>query len=62
MINELLCSGVRDCSSVTTTSQEFIREIDIVFEFEDIRILSSEAGKEVDFDIIALTDYKPHNA
>ena len=62
VINELLCSGVRDCGSVTTTSQEFIREIDIVFEFEDIRTISSEAGKEVDFDIIALTDHKPHNA
>lgn len=48
VINELLCSGVRDTSSSALTSQEFIKEIDIVFEFEDIRVIKSTPGKELE--------------
>lgn len=53
VINEMLCSGVRDSSSVSATSQEFIKEIDIVFEFEDIRTYTVPAGKELYSDINA---------
>lgn len=52
VINELLCSGVRDISANATTTQEFIKEIDIVFEFEDIQTITPELGRELETDII----------
>lgn len=52
VINELLCSGVRDKSEFATTSQEFIREIDIVFEFEDIQTITSELGQQLETNIV----------
>lgn len=51
VVNELLCSGVRDMSQNATTSQEFIKEIDIVFEFEDIQTITSELGQELETNI-----------
>lgn len=51
VINELLCSGVRDTSSTAVTSQEFVKEIDIVFEFEDVRIIKTTPAKELEADI-----------
>ena len=50
-VNELLNSGVRDLSSFAQTAQEFRKDIDIVFEFEDIQEYSYELGKTVDIDI-----------
>lgn len=51
VINELLCSGVRDTSSVSTTSQEFVKEIDIVFEFEDVRTETPVSALELEAEI-----------
>jgi hypothetical protein len=51
VINELLCSGVRDISKTTETNQEFIKEIDITFEFEDLREIPSEMGKDLEINI-----------
>lgn len=52
IINEMLCSGVRDKSSNSLTSQEFVREIDIVFEFEDIQTIVSDLGEALDITIV----------
>ena len=51
VINELLCSGVRDTSNISETNQEFVKEIDIAFEFEDLREITSTEGKSVDINI-----------
>lgn len=49
-VNELLASDIRDLSSFSQTNQEFRKEIDIVFEFEDV-IESSEAESALGLDI-----------
>lgn len=54
VINELLSSGIRDTSSTSVTSQEFVKEIDIVFEFEDVRIIKTAPAKELETDIQAM--------
>ncbi len=51
VINELLSSGVIDKSSFCKTSQQFCKEITIIFEYEDIRTITSEAGLELDINI-----------
>ena len=51
IINELLCSGVKDTSSFAETNQEFVRELDIVFEFEDVSAIVPELGQELQTNI-----------
>ena len=48
IVNELLASGVRDTSNFSETNQEFIREIDIAFEFEDLVEIQSTQGLELE--------------
>ena len=47
VVNELQCSGVRDTSTFSETNQEFIRELDIAFEFEDVTEVIPEPGLEL---------------
>ena len=54
VINELMASGVRDKSAFSETNQEFIRELDIVFEFEDITEIIPEPGLELKTNIAPL--------
>ncbi len=51
VINELLSSGVTDKSSFCKTSQEFCKEISIVFEYDDIRTVKSDKGLMLDMNI-----------
>ena len=51
VINELMCSGVNDVSSFSNTAQEFVKEIDIVFEYDNLVEISSELGQELDINI-----------
>ena len=51
IVNELMVSPVRDTSSFSKTAQEFVREIDIVFEFEDIMTILPDEGKKLSVDI-----------
>ena len=51
VINELMCSGVRDMSCFSKTAQEFIKEIDIAFEFENLVQTTSELGLDLETDI-----------
>ena len=53
VINELLISGVRDTSAFSKTAQEFVKEIDVVFEFEDVSCITSEKGKDISIDIVS---------
>ena len=50
-INERMASDIRDLSTFSQTNQEFRKEIDIVFEFEDIQEFTPEPGKELDIQI-----------
>ena len=49
-VNELLASDIRDLSSFSQTNQEFRKEIDIVFEFDDVTE-SPEAEPALGLDI-----------
>lgn len=51
IINETMGSGVNDTSSFSNTAQEFIKETEIVFEFENIIETVPEKGKELDINI-----------
>ena len=51
VINEQICSGVRDISSFSKTAQEFVKEIDIAFEFENLVQITSEAGLDLETNI-----------
>lgn len=53
VVNEELCSGIRDQSEFSKTAQEFVRDIDIVFEFEDIKPEASVLGKELETNILS---------
>lgn len=46
-INELESSNIRDLSGFTQTNQEFRKEIDIAFEFEDITQEAGELAKGI---------------
>ena len=51
VINEQMCSGVRDISSFSKTAQEFVKEIDIIFEFENLVQTTSELGLDLETNI-----------
>ena len=51
VINELMCSGVRDLSSFSKTAQEFIKESEVVFEFENLVETTSELGRDLETNI-----------
>jgi len=51
VINELESSNIRDLSGFTQTNQEFRKEIDIAFEFEDITVESGELAKGLKINI-----------
>lgn len=51
VINELESSNIRDLSGFTQTNQEFRKEIDIAFEFEDITAESGEPAKGLKINI-----------
>lgn len=50
-INELESSDIRDLSSFSSTNQEFRKEIDIAFEFDDIQEFVPDLGKSLDISI-----------
>lgn len=50
-INELESSGIRDLSGFTQTNQEFRKEIDIAFEFEDITVETAEPAEALNINI-----------
>jgi hypothetical protein len=52
VINEELCSGIRDKSEFSKTAQEFIRDINIIFEFEHMKTESSELAKEIETNVV----------
>ncbi len=54
VVNELMISGVRDMSTYAKTDQEFVREIDIVFEFEELKEFVPERGQDLSVDITSL--------
>ena len=49
-----MISGVRDMSTYAKTDQEFVREIDIVFEFEELKEFVPERGQDLSVDITSL--------
>ena len=51
VINELGVSEIKDMSSLNTKTQEFRKEFDIPFEYEDIREYEPEFGCELSVDI-----------
>ena len=51
VINELGVSEIKDMSSLKTKTQEFRKEFDIPFEYEDIREYEPELGCELSVDI-----------
>ena len=58
-VNELESSDIRDLSQFSQTNQEFRKEIDIAFEYNDITGYTSEPAEGLEVDIsIALTDNK----
>ncbi len=56
-INELESSNIRDLSQFQETNQEFRKEIDIVFEFDEISEHVAEKGRALEINIkVADTD------
>lgn len=51
VINELQASDIRDFSKLNTHTQEFRKEIDIPFEYEDIQEFIPELGKDLEINI-----------
>ena len=51
VINELQVSDIRDKSSISAQTQEFRKEIDIPFEYEEIQEYTPELGCSLDIDI-----------
>lgn len=50
-INELESSEIRDLSQFSQTNQEFRKEIDIAFEYDDITTYTPELAKGLNIDI-----------
>lgn len=50
-VNELVSSDIRDLSQFSQTNQEFRKEIDIAFEYEDIQTYTPELGQDLDMEI-----------
>ncbi len=50
-INELESSEIRDLSQFSQTNQEFRKEIDIAFEYDDITAYTPELAKGLNIDI-----------
>ena len=50
-INELESSEIRDLSAYSQTNQEFRKEIDIVFEFQDVAEKETELGQALNVQI-----------
>ena len=50
-VNELECSDIRDLSQFSQTNQEFRKEIDIAFEYDDIQTYTPELGQDLDMEI-----------
>lgn len=58
-VNELESSDIRDLSQFSQTNQEFRKEIDIAFEYDDITGYTPEPAEGLEVDIsVALTDNK----
>lgn len=56
-INELEGSEIRDLSQFSQTNQEFRKEIDIAFEYDDITAYTPELAEGLEVDIsVSLTD------
>ena len=56
-VNELESSEIRDLSQFSQTNQEFRKEIDIAFEYDDITTYTPELAKGLEVDInISQTD------
>ena len=51
IINELAASDIKDFSKLNTHTQQFRKEIDIPFEYEDIKEYTPDFGKELDINI-----------
>ncbi len=51
VINELAASDIKDFSKLSTHTQQFRKEIDIPFEYEDIVEFTPELGKDLDINI-----------
>lgn len=50
-VNELEVANIRDLSGFAQTNQEFRKEIDIVFEFDNLEEVKPEFGKALDVEI-----------
>ena len=50
-INELGVSDIKDASHLSQKAQEFRKEIDIPFEYEDVEVLETEFGKDLEINI-----------
>ena len=50
-VNELECSDIRDLSQFSQTNQEFRKEIDIAFEYDDIQTYTPELCQDLDMEI-----------
>lgn len=50
-VNELVSSDIRDLSQFSQTNQEFRKEIDIAFEYDDIQTYTPELGQDLDMEI-----------
>ena len=51
VINELLSSDVTDESKVINSNHEFVKSVSIVFEYEDVKEISSELGADLQINI-----------
>lgn len=51
VINEKLNSGIKNTGTVNSTSSEFVKEIEVNFEYEEITTTTSEPGKDIEISI-----------
>ena len=54
VINELAVSDIRDLSKLAGQTQEFRKEFDLPFEYEEIEEFTPEAGKDLEINIDVL--------